>query len=143
VNDRPPLEWKQVHELKGSDGLIVRIQRRGDIRPLYSLQIGHERRPNPDGTPDDRLLPFVRVKIQAQGTVSIDRSPEELVKKALDWVHEDAMQFEQNYTERRYDRDTSRTEKNGDMRRTGKTERNRNKKRAGPRFVRYGLSMSH
>lgn len=131
MNDRPPLEWKVVHELKGSDGTILRIQRRGDIRPLYSFQIGQERRPDPDGGPPaNRLLPFVRVKVQAQGTISIDRAPEELVRKALDWIHEDAMQYEENYADRMHDRDSTR---NGDMRRTGKTERNRNKRRTGGR----------
>ena len=130
MNDRPPLEWKQVHELKGSDGTVLRVQRRGDIRPQYSYQIGRERRPDPDGAPNDRLLPFVSVKIQAQGTISVDRQSETLVKQALDWIHEDAMVFESNYIDRLIDRD-SRGQNGVTPRRTGKTERDRNKRRGG------------
>ncbi|APU89019.1 hypothetical protein Rctr197k_268 [Virus Rctr197k] len=90
-------EWQQIHELKGTEGVTLRIQRRGDTRPQYSYQVGRERRPDLDGFQDNRLMPFVPVFVQGQGTtVTIDRQSEALVKQALDWIQADAAAFEAN-----------------------------------------------
>lgn len=103
-----PAEWKQVHEIKGSDGLTIRVQRRGDVRPQYSYQIGQERRApadstDPDGFFDDRLVPFVRLGIHAKSAPMVNRESLELVEQALDWVEQDAAKFKSNYLDPQFD----------------------------------------
>lgn len=109
-------EWKLAHEIKGNDGLVVRIQKRDGNRPLYSYQVGHERKPGPDGEPDDRLTLFVRVRVDAH---SVARDSPTLITQALDWIEQDAKKYD--YTDRRYDSD--------ERPRNGDANRNRNGRR--------------
>jgi hypothetical protein len=89
VNDKP--EWKTVHEVKGAEGVTARVQRRGDYRPLYSVQMGRERRQEPGEPVNDRLLPFVPVRVN---NGSVDRSALKLMEQALDWIEEDAQSYQ-------------------------------------------------
>lgn len=134
MNDnRPPLEWKTVHEIKGEEGHTLRVQRRGDRRPQYSYHIGRERRQEPGEPANDRLLPFVQVRVQAQGAVTVDRSSLKMVEQALDWIAEDAAKFEDAYITGMQEREERRSWNGNshadDVRHTGKTERNRNKRK--------------
>lgn len=79
-----------MHEIKGEAGHAVRIQRRGDQRPQYSLQLGRERRQEGTGDVDDRLLPFVQLRFN-RGV--LDRDVLSLVEQAMSWVENDAKAF--------------------------------------------------
>lgn len=125
--ERPKAEWKTVKEI-GEGDLRVRVQRRGDWKPQYSIQIGRKRDDEPE-----RLSPFHQVRVDAQGSVKIDRTLEEqlpdMLKQAHDFVHEDASYFEDQRIQKMADKE-ERSINYGkkDTPHTGKTERNRNKK---------------
>lgn len=126
----PPLEWKTVHEIKGEDEVICRVQRRGDRRPLYSIQIGRLRRPDENGIVDaTRLLPFIPVKIDGQGSVNVNRQGERLMREAHDWITEDAAFFEDQRVSHMISREVQSDDGPKVPRRTGKTDRDRNKHR--------------
>lgn len=127
---RATAPWKQVHELKLPTGVAIRIERRGDHRPQYSLSVGRERR---DGRPEDRLISYVPVPIEALGSVTVDRSLEALLAEAHNWIHEDALTFEANYVSGLQHREHEKDRRAGliapPTRRTGKTERDREKRK--------------
>lgn len=125
MNDRPRIEWMDVHEIKGDDGTIVRVQRRGDIRPSYSYQIGRERKQIDGEPPNNRLLPFVNVRVEAMGAVVVNRTSLDLVKQALDWIEKDAAVYEANFIDKKIAREERGMRNGDDYRHTEKTERKR------------------
>jgi hypothetical protein len=95
-SDRPKLEFVTVHTIQGSQETEVRISRAGDQRPLYSVQIGRRKK-----VPDEfnRLSPFVPVRIVFSGdSLDVDRSAEDLMRQAHEWIREDVKNFQANYS---------------------------------------------
>jgi hypothetical protein len=78
-------EWQKVYEEREGT-LVVRVTRRGDYRPQYSIQVGREWR-DADGTVDpERLSSFIRISTDNGG---VDRALEGVLTRALDWIQTD------------------------------------------------------
>ena len=84
------MEWKQVQEFEGARDVVVRIQRRGDIHPHYSIQVGRRKKDEPEF-----LSIHTPVWTDRNGSPpKVDRSLEDLVKQAHDWIEADAKALE-------------------------------------------------
>jgi hypothetical protein len=122
-------EWKDVHRIE-NDGIVVRVQRFGDFKPKYSIELGKQR--------DDRLMRFVPIFTDADnGRAEIAPKSKLLpgmILEALDWIKDDAQSFEDKRIERQLEGYRREDERNGTAprrtRRTGKTARNKEKRRA-------------
>lgn len=77
------MEWQTVYEIDGNNDVVARVQRRGDIKPQYSVSLGRRRQDE-----RDRLVIFVPVF----GDNDI-LSYIELLQKADVWISEDRKQI--------------------------------------------------
>jgi len=125
TQDRKPLAWLDVMTFEDGD-LVVQV-RKLDIRaPRFSISIGRVR--------NDRFLPFLPVFTEGQGKITVVHLFAKvglLVQKAEEWVLEQVQRYEdeqlsykQAYEERGVNKDKPKTKH------TGKTERDREKKKA-------------
>jgi hypothetical protein len=125
--EREKKTWETATVLKGEKGLEVRVNVLRLNRPIYSIQVGGE-----DGSR------FLRVVINGQGKITVEAidvdTLSKLIRDAEEWVREDRQKREDEIMVIKLEKETKAANYGKkEVKRTGKTERNRDRKRGGKR----------
>lgn len=119
--------WEKATIIKGASGAVeVHVNILRLPRPLYSLQVC--------GAEASR---FLRVEARGQGSITVKCvDPEELtaaVKEAIAWIQNDRQALEDEIIANAQKRESRFDRGKVEQKKTGKTERNRERKRGGVR----------
>lgn len=125
TQQRPMNPWLAVKTFE-RDGIAVLVEKQEGFRPRYSVKIGRKR--------DGKFAPFLPVRLEAQGKVTIHRVHEtvkNLLTEAEDWIHNEAQLHENDILESKIANEMKGANHGKPkVRVTGKTQRNRDKRKS-------------
>jgi hypothetical protein len=113
-NNRKPSAWKVVHGFVGDGNLAIVISKTEDARPRFSMKIGKQ-------SAEGHMMPFIPMFADGLKVRSALPTLTDLITQAEAWISEQIGE-----SRIAFDLEQARKGK-PETRRTGKTERNRNK----------------
>ncbi len=110
--------WKIVHGFIGNGDIAIDISKTDDPRPRFSIKIGKRSK-------EGHMLPFIPMYADGVTLRSIRATVDDLLGQTEVWITEQILEARIQFDQEQANRGRPET------RHTGKTERNRNKKKGG------------
>jgi hypothetical protein len=135
--DRPKAVYTTIKDFTDPESKVtVRLQRSSDYpRPRYSVSVGRLQDSTRDGATEQRLVPFLPVRVQThlakvQTLTAFSSIVGQLLNEAEEYIHNEAQLTEDQILESQINKDEKWANRGKPQaKHTGKTERERNKRK--------------
>lgn len=137
--DRPKAVYTTIKDFTDEETKVtIRLQRSSDYpRPRYSVSVGRLMDSNRDGATEQRLVPFLPIRVhthlaKVQNVTDFGSVVDTLYRQVQEYVHNEAQLTEDQLLDSQITRDEKWANRGKPTAKvTGKTERERNKRKGG------------